>query len=71
MRANAVPMVVLWTIAVALMLAYHAVPAVAAARRGATFDILELADEKEPSVAYAQMMEDVRHLRYAGVFVRR
>ena len=42
----------------------------AAARRGATFDILELADEKEPSVAYAQMMEDVRHLRYAGVFVQ-
>lgn len=42
----------------------------AAARRGATFDILEIADEKELSVAYAQMMEDVRHLRYAGVFVQ-
>ena len=30
-RANAVPMVVLWAIAVALVLAYHAIPAVAAA----------------------------------------
>ena len=30
-RANAVPMVVLWAVAVALVFAYHAVPAVAAA----------------------------------------
>ena len=30
-RANAVPMAVLWAIAVALVLAYHAIPAVAAA----------------------------------------